>query len=200
VRELLLGFGAADLVTATPQGLRATMLPMVYLEPEAGEDGLGRLVGHVARKNDHWRQPVHGEALAIIRGPDAYITPSWYATKPEHGRVVPTWNYITAHVLGQLLIHDDPDWVEQNVRLLTAKHEAGRRPEWQVDDAPEAFVAGQLRAIVGVELVIGRIEAKFKLSQNRSAADIEGVVGGLDADGREDMSQAVRHAAPDRTG
>ena len=177
VRELLRNHGAVDLITATPSGLRATMLPTVYVE---GMDGApDRLLGHVARKNDHWRQPVLGEALAIVRGPDAYITPAWYATKREHGRVVPTWNYITAHVHGELVVHDDPEWLEINVRQLTAKYEAGRDEPWSVDDAPEQYVAGQLRAIVGLELVIGRIEAKFKLSQNRSEADVTGVISGL---------------------
>ncbi len=193
VGELLRNHGAVDLITATPSGLRATMLPMVYVEGTA--DAPGRLLGHVARKNDHWRQPVLGEALAIVRGPDAYITPAWYATKHEHGRVVPTWNYITAHVHGQLVVHDDVEWLEANVRQLTAKHEAGRVEPWSVDDAPSQYVAGQLRAIVGLELVIGRIEAKFKLSQNRSADDVAGVVSGLAEDGRPDMSDSVRTAS-----
>lgn len=196
VRELLLKHGAVDLITTTPTGLRATMLPMIYVEPEAnGEAGsLGLLLGHFARKNDHWRHPIVGEAMAIVRGPDAYITPSWYATKREHGRVVPTWNYITAHVYGELLIHDDPAWVEQNVRQLAAKHESGRQPEWAVDDAPPPYITGQLRAIVGVELRITRVEAKFKLSQNRSDADVEGVIAGLADDDRGEMSHAVRAA------
>lgn len=197
VRELLLTHGAVDLITTTPTGLRATMLPMIYAEPadDAGEGNLGRLLGHFARKNDHWRQPVLGEALAIVRGPDAYITPTWYATKREHGRVVPTWNYITAHVYGELTIHDDPAWVEQNVRQLADKHETGRQPEWEVDDAPAMYIYGQLRAIVGVELRISRIEAKFKLSQNRSVDDVGGVIDGLAEDQRPDMALAVKAAA-----
>jgi transcriptional regulator len=196
VRQLLLHHGAVDLVTATPDGLRATMLPMIYVEtdgptPDAPQ---GVLRGHFARKNDHWKQPVVGEAMAIIRGVDGYITPSWYETKREHGRVVPTWNYITAHVYGALHVHDDPGWVERNVRALTAKHEAERRPQWHVDDAPGSFVTGQLRAIVGVELVISRIDAKYKLSQNRSDEDIAGVISGLEAEHRTSMADAVRSA------
>ncbi|HEV3486612.1 MAG TPA: FMN-binding negative transcriptional regulator [Vicinamibacterales bacterium] len=197
VRELLLHHGAVDLITVTPDGLRATMLPMIYVEPDraaGGDAPHGLLRGHFARKNDHWRQPVIGEAMAIVRGVDGYITPTWYATKKQHGRVVPTWNYITAHVYGPLTIHDDPGWVEANVRALTGKHEHGRTPRWGVDDAPAEYVTGQLRAIVGVELVIARIEAKFKLSQNRSLADIAGVVTGLEADARADMALAVRAA------
>ena len=197
VHQLLLNHGAVDLITTTPTGLRATMLPMIYAEPadDAGEGDLGRLLGHFARKNDHWRQPIVGEALAIVRGPDAYITPTWYATKREHGRVVPTWNYITAHLYGELTIHDDPAWVEQNVRQLADKHESGRQPEWGVDDAPPTYITGQLRAIVGVELLISRIEAKFKLSQNRSDDDVGGVIDGLSEDQRPDMAQAVKVAA-----
>ena len=197
IRELLLKHGAAEIVTNTPSGLRATMLPMIYVEPEQDTDGgpLGLLRGHFARKNDHWQQPVIGEAMAIIRGPDAYVTPTWYATKREHGRVVPTWNYITAHVYGELLIHDDPAWVERNVRALSAKHESERDPQWGVDDAPPAYIERQLRAIVGVEVRISRIEAKFKLSQNRSDEDVDGVVAGFEAEGRADIAEAVHDAA-----
>jgi len=193
VRELLLNHGAVDLITSTPTGLRATMLPMIYVAPtDSVEEGsLGLLLGHFARKNDHWKQPVIGEALAIVRGPDSYITPTWYATKKEHGRVVPTWNYITAHVYGQLVLHDDPAWVEQNVRQLADKHESGRQPEWEVDDAPAAYISGQLRAIVGVELRISRIDAKFKLSQNRSKEDVAGVITGLAEVERPEMVRAV---------
>jgi transcriptional regulator len=110
--------------------------------------------------------------------------------------VVPTWNYITAHVYGRLIVHDDPVWVDGLVRRLTGQHEAGRAHPWSVDDAPTPFIAGQLRAIVGIELVISRIEAKFKLSQNRPAADVEGVIDGLRAFGEADLADAMRrHAA-----
>ena len=187
VRELLARFGAAELITATPDGLRATMLPMVY---EAAEPP-GVLRGHFARKNDHWQQPAIGEALAIINGPDAYISPSWYDTKREHGRVVPTWNYVTAHVYGELRIHDVPSWVETNVRELTTKYESERNHPWAVDDAPTAYISGQLRAIVGVELRITRIDAKFKLSQNRSQADIDGAIAGLRADSRPEIAESM---------
>jgi transcriptional regulator len=195
VRDLLHHHGAADLVTATAEGLVATMLPFVY-DPDAGEHGA--LLGHVARNNDQWRAEVIGEALAIVRGPDAYISPSWYAGKAEHGRVVPTWNYVTAHVHGRLVVHDDAAWVEALVRRLTRKHEDGMPHPWAVDDAPPIFVAGQLRAIVGVELQITRIEAKAKLSQNRPPADVDGVVAGLAARGHLDASAAVAAARRDR--
>ncbi|MGH3861430.1 FMN-binding negative transcriptional regulator [Actinokineospora sp.] len=190
VHELLAGHGAADLVTATADGLVATMLPFLYDREE------GTLRGHFARNNEHWRRPVIGDALVIVRGPDSYITPSWYASKAEHGRVVPTWNYLTAHVYGGLTVHDDPDWVADVVRRLTERHEAGRSRPWSVDDAPERFVQGQLRAIVGVEVTIGRIEAKFKLSQNRPAADVDGVIDGLRRSGDEAGAAAVERYRP----
>jgi transcriptional regulator len=202
VRELLARHGAADLVTLTADGLLATMLPFAH-EPDAGEHGA--LYGHLARNNDQWRKPALGESLAIVRGPDAYVSPSWYAAKAEHGRVVPTWNYVTAHVYGRLIVHDDPGWVEDVVRRLTAKHEAarlaspGQHMPWSVDDAPRAFVEGQLRAIVGLELQITRIEAKAKLSQNRPVADIAGVVAGLSARGDDRGAAAVEHANGGRT-
>ena len=201
VDELLAKHGAADLITLTDDGLLATMLPFAY-EPSAGRHGA--LYGHVARNNDQWRKPARGESLAIVRGPDAYVSPSWYAAKAEHGRVVPTWNYLTAHVYGQLVVHDDPGWVEDLVRRLTAKHEAarlaspGQHMPWSVDDAPRAFIEGQLRAIVGLELQITRIEAKAKLSQNRPVGDIAGVVDGLAARGDDPMATAVLDANADR--
>ena len=197
VDELLAKHGAADLITLTDDGLLATMLPFAY-EPSVGEHGA--LYGHVARNNDQWRKPARGESLAIVRGPDSYVSPSYYAAKAEHGRVVPTWNYLTAHVYGQLLVHDDPTWVEDVVRRLTAKHEAarlaspGQPPAWSVDDAPRAFIEGQLRAIVGLELQITRIEAKAKLSQNRPVSDVAGIVAGLSARGDDRNADAIEHA------
>jgi transcriptional regulator len=193
VRELLSRRQAADLITVTDQGMLATFLPLVF-DPDEGEHGVLR--GHVARNNGQWRQRPIGEALVIVHGPDAYITPSWYASKAEHGRVVPTWNYVTAHVYGPLLVHDDPVWVEALVRRLTTRHESSRPEPWSPDDAPENYFRGQLRAIVGLELPISRIEGKFKLSQNRSDADIEGVIEGLTAAGRPAVADAMRELPP----
>ena len=191
LRELLDNHGAADLITSTPQGLVATLLPFIF-DREAGKHGA--LLGHVARSNDQWRLPSRGEAMVIVRGPDAYISPAWYATKAEHGRVVPTWNYVTAHVYGELVIHDDVEWLDTLVRRLTERHETRASSTWSVDDAPPKFIAGQLRAIVGVEVRITRIEAKAKLSQNRSPQDIAGVVEGLQARGDTASATAVRDA------
>lgn len=194
IRELLTRVGAVELVTSTEGGLLATMLPMVYDAP-GSRDGIGAfgaLLGHVARKNPQWQTPTLGASLAILRGPDAYISPSWYAIKREHGRVVPTWNYVVVHAHGRLLIHDDAAWLEENVRRLSIKHEAERAEPWSVDDAPASYIAGQLRAIVGVELLIDRLEAKTKLSQNRSSGDIDGVIDGLEADSEQAVSAAMR--------
>lgn len=202
VRDLLANHGAADLITMTPEGLVATLLPFEY-DPDAGEHGA--LIGHMARGNDQWRRPVRGEAMVIVRGPDAYVTPSWYPAKAEHHGVVPTWNHITAHVYGQLVVHDDPAWIEGQIRRLTDRHEAGRAEPWSVDQAPAEFVERRLRAIVGVEVAISRVEAKFKLSQNQPQSTIEGIVAGFEARDRADdaaVAAAVRAHNPhaDRAG
>jgi len=190
VHALLHRARAADLITATEDGLVATMLPVLH-EPAVGEHGA--LLGHVARNNDQWRKPALGEALVIVRGPDAYVSPAWYATKAEPGRVVPTWNYLTVHVHGRLVVHDDPVWLRDLVTRLTELHEAGRPQAWSVDDAPAGFITGQLRAIVGIEIVISRIEAKAKFSQNRPA-DVDGVISGLTADGEIAAARATAAA------
>jgi transcriptional regulator len=188
-RRFLADRDTADLVTLTNRGLVATFLPILY-EPAPG--GYGSVVGHVARANEQWRLPALHDALMIVHGPDAYISPSWYPSKAVDGRVVPTWDYGIAHVYGRLVVHDDPAWLEALVRRLTARHE-GRTPRpWSVDDAPAPYLAGQLRAIVGVEVAIGRVEAKAKWSQNRPVDDIDGVVTGLGAAGHDKAAEAVR--------
>ncbi|MCU1434358.1 MAG: transcriptional regulator [Pseudarthrobacter sp.] len=191
--DLLTRPGAANLVTMTSTGLLATLLPFVY-DPSVGEHGA--LLTHVARNNPQWSEAAVGESLMIIQGADSYVSPSWYASKAEHGRVVPTWNYSTAHVYGTLVVHDDPAWLAGQVRRLTDANEAAFDHPWSVDDAPERYIAGQLRAIVGLELVITRIEAKAKLSQNRPAADIDGVVAGLRGQGQSASAADVERARP----
>ncbi|MGY2746559.1 FMN-binding negative transcriptional regulator [Arthrobacter sp. UYCu723] len=195
IHDLLTRPAAANLVTMTLQGLLATLLPFVY-DSSVGEHGA--LHGHLARNNAQWSEPAIGESLVIIQGADAYISPSWYASKAEHGRVVPTWNYSTAHVYGQLVIHDDPAWLGNHVRRLTDLNEANSDRPWTVDDAPERYISGQLRAIVGVELLITRIEAKTKLSQNRTGTDIDGVVAGLTAQGLAESAADVERARRNR--
>jgi transcriptional regulator len=197
ITDLLTRPAAANLVTATAQGILATMLPLIY-EPSIGEHGA--LHGHLARNNPQWSAPALGESLVILQGADAYISPSWYTSKREHGRVVPTWNYSTAHVYGELVVHEDAAWLGNHVRQLTDVHEAGSDRPWSVDDAPERFISGQLRAIVGVELIISRIEGKTKLSQNRTDADISGVIAGLQAVGQPEIAAEVERARRERRG
>jgi transcriptional regulator len=195
IHDLLTRPGTANLVTMTDQGLLATLLPFVY-DPSVGEHGA--LQTHMARNNPQWAEPANGEALAIVQGADAYISPGWYASKAEHGRVVPTWNYSTAHVYGEVVIHDDPDWLGRHVRRLTNLNEAKSERPWTVEDAPERFISGQLRAIVGVELLITRIDAKAKLSQNRPATDIDGIVAGLRDRGQAESAADVARASRDK--
>ncbi len=200
VREALRHLGAVDLVTATDDGLLATLMPMLWDEPGSrpGLGPWGALVGHVARNNAQWRTPAIGDAMVIVRGPDAYISPRWYAAKREHGRVVPTWNYVTVQAHGRLVVHDDVEWLETNVRRLTDAHEADAGEPWSVDDAPRRYIDGQLRAIVGIEVLLDRVVGKWKLGQNRSDEDIGGAIAGLEAAGELGVSAAMR-AAPRRS-
>lgn len=171
-------FGA--LVTLASTGLVANSVPFV-LDTAAGERGTLRC--HVARGNPLWKDfdAAHG-ALVIFSGLDRYITPSWYATKRESGKVVPTWNYAAVHVYGPIVVKDDRDWLAGHVAELTAQQERARQEPWAVSDAPPPFVEGQLRGIVGLEIPIARLEGKWKMSQNRTAADRAGVIEGLGAE------------------
>jgi len=173
---------SADLVTFDGTKPVSTLLPVIWDRPEDfdGDQRCGRLLGHIAIANDQWQTAVPGaQALAIVRGPQAYISPSWYEAKARHGRVVPTWNYEAVHLTGDIAFHRDTEWLRAFVTRLTRLHEGGREHPWAVTDAPPEYIDGQLRAIVGVELTITSIEAKQKLSQNRSLLDREGVVAGL---------------------
>ena len=180
VRRFLDAHPAGHLVTVGPDGRPdATLLPVIVDEDPSAPAGL-RLVGHLARFNEQGTRIAAGSpGLVVVTGADAYVSPGWYASKREHGRVVPTWNYSEVHLSGAVTVHDDPDWVLDVVTRLTQRHEAGRQHPWAVTDAPASYVRGQLRAIVGVELVVEQVEGKAKLSQNRSEADREGVVAGL---------------------
>jgi transcriptional regulator len=196
--------GAADLVTFDGTRPVATLLPIIWERPDLrdrrdlqadleGPAGLaeqaepggahGRLLGHIALANPQWSGAQPGvPALAIVHGPQAYISPSWYESAREHGRVVPTWNYTSVHFTGPVTFHRDEGWLRDVVTRLTERHEAGRPDRWWVDDAPEQYIAGQLRAIVGVEMAIERIEAKDKLSQNRPPEDRAHVITALRAE------------------
>jgi transcriptional regulator len=183
----------AQLVTMTAEGLMATPLPLLY-EPAA--DGLGSLVGHVARANPQWRLPTSGvEALAVFTGSNAYISPNWFPSKREHGKVVPTWNYETVHIRGAFVVHDETEWKRALVTRLTARHESQFAAPWAVADAPPDYIDASLKAIVGVEVQVTSIQAKRKLSQNRLEADVVGAIEGLTALGGDSarVADAMRH-------
>jgi transcriptional regulator len=165
------------LVAVTSEGITANHIPMQLL---AGPDGLGVLRGHIARANPLWRLLESGASvLAIFLGPDHYVSPSWYPSKHEHGKAVPTWNYATVHVRGTIRFIDDPVWLRALVESLTDEHERHNVHPWKVTDAPADYIAGMVRAIVGFEILVSAIEGKFKASQNRSAADRAGVAEAL---------------------
>jgi transcriptional regulator len=166
----------------------ATYLPVLW----RGD----RVIAHVARANPHWRELGPGTpALVVVTGPDAYVSPSWYAAKAEHGKVVPTWNYSAVHLIGEVRVHHDPEWLRAAVEELTDEHERSREEPWQVADAPSSYVDGQLRGIVGVELTVTEVQGKAKLSQNRSRSDRDGVVAGLRRSDRPDERMVAEQMA-----
>jgi transcriptional regulator len=187
LHDAIRGAGLATLVTLTKDGLIASHVPLL-LDPEPAP--YGTLIGHLARPNPQAHGAI-GEALVIFQGPDAYITPSWYATKRETGKVVPTWNYVAIHAAGPIEFFDDPDRLLDVVTRLTEKHEGTRAAPWAVSDAPADFVQGMLRGIVGFAIPLTRLEGKWKMSQNRPAEDRAGVVAGLESEGREDVAALV---------
>lgn len=184
VHAFVAAVGSAEIVTVGPDGVpQATLLPILWKQSLWSEDD-GTIIAHMARANPHCRSIGNDKpCLAIVAGPQAYISPSWYAAKAEHGRVVPTWNYSSVHFTGTITVHDDPEWVRDAVTQLTDRHEQRRAEPWAVTDAPEAYIDKSLKAIVGLEMTVTKVEAKAKLSQNRSEADQAGVVAGLEAEG-----------------
>jgi transcriptional regulator len=168
VRAFVEAIGSAEIVTVGPDGTPlATLLPILWSADTQ------TVIAHMARANPHWREiGVDSPCLAIVAGPQAYISPSWYAAKAEHGRVVPTWNYSAVHLTGTVRVHDDPDWVRDAVTRLTDHHEQPREQPWAVTDAPPTFVDKNLKAIVGLEIAVERVEAKAKLSQRTARTTI----------------------------
>jgi transcriptional regulator len=181
----------ATLVTVGDDGLCADHVPLL-LSPDPGP--YGSLRGHVARANPLWRR-AGTEVLAIFCGPDAYISPSWYATKSETGKVVPTWNYVVAHASGTLTVYDDPNWLRAFLSALTERHERTMPAPWSIDDAPAAYIDAQLKAIVGIEIPIARLIGKWKVSQNQPERNRQGVADGLRACGRDALAELVRKRA-----
>jgi transcriptional regulator len=178
IRATIRSARLANLVTATTEGPIATPLPL-FLDEMEGTHGV--LYGHLAKANPQWRSSPNGDALAIFMGPEAYVTPSWYATKQETGKVVPTWNYIAVHAYGPVEFFQEPERLLDVVTRLTSIHETSRAKPWAVGDAPADFIAAQLRGIVGVRIPVTRFESKRKMSQNRPEADRIGVAAGLAA-------------------
>lgn len=186
--ELLAIMQAASLpilVSPTASGLIATHMPLHAVSPE-------RIIGHVARANTHWRDALpNAESLAIFAAADGYVSPSWYPSKAETGKVVPTWNYQAVHATGTLEIIEDPAALLAIVTALTERHEAGRAKPWAVSDAPGDYIAAQLKGIVGIVLHVTRLEGKVKLSQNKSMADRTGAIEGA-AQENPALAEAMR--------
>jgi transcriptional regulator len=190
LQQQILGTRLALLVTHGEQGLQASHLPLL-LNTEEGPNGT--LYGHFARANAQWKELQNGaEALVIFAGADAYVSPGFYPSKAEHGKVVPTWNYVAVHAYGTAEVFTDADRLLTLVSALTDRHEAGRAQPWTVADAPADYIDGMLKAIVGFALPIQRLEGKRKLSQNRSPVDIAGVREGLAAS-PDAHDQALAH-------
>lgn len=165
----------------------ATLMPILWRDDT--------VVAHMAKANPHWREIIDGQpALLIVGGPEAYVSPSWYASKAEHGKVVPTWNYLAVHLTGLVQVHRDTEWLRDAVTRLTDRHEQPRPEPWRVSDAPADFITGQLAAIIGIELRVESVEGKAKLSQNRSSEDRLGVVRGLRLMADDAGAQAVADA------
>jgi len=183
LRDAVRQIGFATLVTQGPDGAEANHLPLLL-------DG-DVLRGHVARANPVWKSG-EGAALAIFLAAHAYVSPSWYPSKIEHGKAVPTWNYLTVHARGDIRWIADADWLRAHVTALSDAHETGRNEPWAVSDAPAVYIDAMLRGIVGFEIAIATLEGKWKLSQNRAGADREGVREGLLKEGREDVARLMR--------
>lgn len=187
LHDLIRAHPFATLVTLSSGGINANHIPL-HLSQEPGR--FGTLRGHVARANPMWSDLVQDvEALAIFQGPESYITPSWYPTKREHGKVVPTWNYVVVHAYGSLRVIDDPAWLRSQLEALTAQHEASFSDPWSISDAPREFTDRLIGAIVGIELVITRLTGKWKVSQNQPARNQAGVVSGLKERGSRGASE-----------
>jgi len=188
LRALIEAHPLGLLISASGGDMLANPVPFLV----SVTDGVTRLRTHVSKANPQWRHINDGASvLVVFQGADNYITPSWYASKAEHGKVVPTWNYAMVQARGTASVHEGPDWLGGQVAELTNRHEAARPAPWKVDDAPEAFVAAQLRGIVGIEISVSELKGKWKVSQNRPVADRQGVHAGLVAQQDTDMAGLV---------
>ncbi|MBC7281696.1 FMN-binding negative transcriptional regulator [Hoeflea sp.] len=188
MRALIAAHPLGLLISSSPTGVLANPVPFLI----SVSDGATLLRAHLSRANEQWRHIGNGaDVLVVFQGADTYVTPSWYAAKAEHGKVVPTWNYAMVQARGTAQVHEGSDWLRPQVGELTDTHEAGRPEPWKVDDAPEAFVAAQLRGIVGIEITVDQLAGKWKVSQNRQEADRRGVHAGLSRDAEDEMAELV---------
>jgi len=179
----------ATFVTAEAGMADAEHIPLVLRSGGAS----GTLVGHVARANPVWkRAPTGTDVLLIFQGPDHYISPRWYPSKQEHGKVVPTWNYAVVHVRGVVTWKKEIEWFRAHLDELTGEHEAGAMSPWRMSDAPDDYLQGMMRGIVGLEVEVRELEGKWKISQNRAAKDIHGVVEGLDSLGTDRAAEMLK--------
>lgn len=181
----------ALLVTAGGE-LEANLLPLHLHRNEVGTESL---IGHVARANPVWKLAANSEVLVVFQGPQAYVSPSWYASKREDGKVVPTWNYAVVQAWGRLRVHEDAGWIRRLLDKLTAQMEAPRNEPWQIDDAPADYIDRLLGHVVGIEIEVARWQGKWKMSQNQGAANRAGVAAGLRAEGAEDVAALVSERA-----
>ncbi|KAB2967874.1 FMN-binding negative transcriptional regulator [Zoogloea sp.] len=194
LQALMRAHPLATLVTLGTDGLVANSIPLLWSE---GGQGHGVLRGHVARANPLWRESRPDvEALVIFQGHQAYVSPSWYPSKAEHGRVVPTWNYAVVQARGALRCVDDETWLRVLLTELTAEHEHTRAAPWSMEDAPADYIGKMLGAVVGVELEIRELKGKWKVSQNQSVSNRNGVVAGLRQEGRRDSADDVAVRIP----
>ncbi len=194
LHELIRAHPLGTLITAGSHGLIANLVPFILIqscEKQSGEKGTLR--AHVSKANDQVGALREGaETLVVFHGPETYITPSWYASKKEHGRVVPTWDYVVVQVRGAPRLIDDPIWIRAQIDALTSSQEGKRAVPWKVSDAPEKYISGLLNAIIGIEIPIRAIEGKWKVSQNRPPEDREGVMAGLRSEGiSEEIARLV---------
>lgn len=197
LHDLIATHPLGTLITLGSSGLDANPIPFEFDPTPTATAPHGTLLAHVARANPLWHDHAGTPAvLVVFQGPQSYITPSWYvSSKPEHGQVVPTWNYCTVHAHGPLVIHEEPAWLLAQVTRLTQRHESPRSAPWAVDDAPPDFIAKLLHAIVGLEIPVTRLTGKWKVSQNRPAADRAGLVAGLSASEAPDAPAMARLVA-----
>ena len=188
LRALIEAHPLGLLISAAGEDVLANPVPFLV----SVRDGVTTLRAHLSKANPQWRHIRHGASvLVVFQGADSYVTPSWYASKAEHGKVVPTWNYAMVQARGTATVHEGAEWLRPQVNELTDRHEADRPAPWKVGDAPEAFVEAQLRGIVGIEIAVAQLTGKWKVSQNRPEADRRGVHAGLTQQGDGDMADLV---------